>query len=438
MTKKKKMLAVAGIVLVAAMLVGGTYASWNARGEAINVINTGALAAAIEEVYNPPKDLIPGVDVEKVVNVKNTGGVDIVVRVSVEKAWGESRDVNGNLIVNRNLLPENIEIAYNTRYWEDGGDGYFYYRGILKPGESTREPLFSTFKVKDDVGNEYKNVEADIVVKMQALQAGGNAIEAEWKKSFDYLGVSAPVTPVGDTTSVTLYTTSNSGNFVFNPTTTDLFDNFKDLVPGETRQQVIEITNGSEAPATIYFWAEYVDQTLATAENRALVNQMLQEYAQIKITDINGAVVYEGPVWGNYPVPPIAGQNNSMRDAISLGLFTQNQMKRLTVTLTLDPKLDNTYQNLWGLIKWVFYVEGNDPDTPPTTNPNDDPTFVPDDEPSTGIPGLVDIENDGIPLGNVPQSGDDSSKTMILAAILILSALAIVLVLRMKNEEDAA
>lgn len=40
-------------------------------------------------------------------------------------------------------------VKFNGAKWMDGGDGWFYYRGVLKPGKST-EPLFEDIKLDED------------------------------------------------------------------------------------------------------------------------------------------------------------------------------------------------------------------------------------------------------------------------------------------------
>lgn len=340
--------------LLSLLLLSGTLAYWVSAAPATHVINTGRLDGELVEQYNPPASVEPGVDVTKIVNVKNVGEVDMIVRVKVTTAWGDSRNADGQVIPNPALSPNMIKITYNSTLWMDGGDGYFYYKGILKPGETTTQPLFESFTVDKNVGDQYKNKLADIVVSMECLQAAGGAVKT-WGKTYTQLGVTEPVAPAGTKTSVTF---ESDKKFVFNPESTDLFASFKDLVPGETRVQTIDVTNKYSKKVEIMLRALAVDQNKATPENLALVQEMLEKYATVVITDDSGKVIYEGPVWGNYPNTSTG--KDSMKDYISLGSFDVNASKTLTVKLTLDPSLDNRYQDLWGLIRWEFLAQGDE------------------------------------------------------------------------------
>lgn len=89
-----------------------------------------------------------------------------------------------------------------------------------------------------------------------------------------------------------------------------------------------------------------------------LINKLLHENAVIVITDDNGTIIYKGAVWGN---PDIDSKGtDSMKYPISLGLFAENQTKKLNISLYLDSQTDNEYMELTGLIKWVLSAEGTD------------------------------------------------------------------------------
>lgn len=354
-------------LLAAALLVfssiGTTFAAQKVMDESVQVVNTAGVKAQIVEEYERAFNVHPGSTIPKVVNVQNTGSSDAVVRVRVEKAWGETHGEDGKLIADAAWSTDNITIEYNTEYWYyDAADGYFYYKGVLKPGETTLKPLFKEFSIDKGTGNEYMGLEADIIVKMECVQAAGNGISI-WGKSFTDLGIDyIPEKPADIVTSVTF--TGGDGEFVFDPENTDLFANFKNLLPGETLTQIIEVKNtfGTETGVEIFLRAEDIAQSLSTPETRILVEKLLREYATIIVTDEDGNVIYNGPIWGE----PYSDAENpdSMRYDISLGIFAAGESKKLTVTLQLDPAMGNEYQELWGLIKWVWTAEpGHSSDT---------------------------------------------------------------------------
>lgn len=452
MKEKRRRLVVIGLIALALLMIGGTLAAWYAESPSIHVINTGRLTGEIVEVYNPPAQVNPGMTVEKRVNVKNTGGVDMLVRVSVEKIWGDKNNVDGsgNVIPDPALSTDNIHIVMNTsKWWYNQSDGYYYYKGIVKPGQTTVEPLFTEFTVDKSTGNEYKNKRADIIVTMECIQYAGNAVQAEWGVTYSQLSVAVPAAPTSRTTNVRFV--SPTAKFSFDPATTDLFANFKDLVPGETRQQTISVGNSYNQAVEIFLRAEYVDQTLATTQNMDRVLEMLQKYAQIEVRDSSGKLIYKGAVWGNYPAEPTGAGTDSMKYNISLGTFASNVNRNLTVTLTLDPSMDNLYQDLWGRIKWVFVAMGDDPVTPstprptrppstprPTRNPNN-PDYVPDGNQPIPLgpgPGTDELLDDDIPLG-MPGTGTENNQIRIMLIALLCVCVVLVAVYLVRRRKRA-
>lgn len=336
---------------------GMTAASWKSQGDTVNKITMASVRGQIVEEYEQDQIVYPNGTVDKTVQVKNTGTADALPRVKIEKAWGDGRDENGKLIVNPDLSTDNIEIVYNTEQWTyNSEDGYFYYTDVLKPGDTTVS-LFESFTVNgENTGGEYKNKLADIIVSMEMVQAAGGGL-SYWGTSFEELGIAYE-----QTEQIELVTTVDFNNpddgFSFDVNGGDLFADFKNLVPGESRSQVVEITNNWNEAAEIFFWADFIDQTQATDETRELIDKLLREYATIVITADDGTVIYEGAVWGS---PDVDSEGtDSMKYPYSLGTFGSGETKSLNISLYLDPQMDNEYRELLGLIKWVFSAEGDE------------------------------------------------------------------------------
>ena len=343
---------------------GMTYASWKVQDDTINKITMGSVRGQIMEEFAQDTVVYPDADVTKIVQVKNTGTIDAIPRVKIEKVWGDSRDENGNLLVNPALSTENIEITYNTEDWSyNSDDGYFYYKSILSPDEVTNS-LFDSFRINGEKsGKEYRNKFADIIVTMEIIQATNDSL-SYWDMSYDDLGISYKQEEQPEiTTSVTFQNPENG--FTFDVNGGDLFANFKNLIPGESRSQILEITNIWDYDVEIYFWADYVDQENADPKTMELVNQLLRQYANIIITDENGVVIYDGPIWGNVD-KDIYG-TGSMKFPYSLGKFSSGETKNVNISLYLSPEMDNEYLDLLGLIKWVFSAEGEPAPTETTT-----------------------------------------------------------------------
>ena len=413
-------LMLAALLLAAAFVagaVGTTQAVIRFIGESVHIIDTAGVAARIVEDYDEARGIYPGATVDKVVNVTNTGEADVLVRARAEKRWGTPA---GGLSleaftggpaatsappVSLAALPtDNITIHYNETMWLfDPADGWFYYKGVLAPGQTTSEPLFASFTVDAGLGNEYQGLEAFITVRMECVQAAGGGI-ALWGKELSSLGILSYASQLGQL-SVTrsTFVGETPVDFVFDPVGTDLFANFKRLMPGETRSQAIEVANAYTREVEIFLRAEDIAQgvdprALAALDTGAampavpggeavsplfdtaaleLIDRLLREHVVIVVTDASGATVYDGPVWGR----PDADEPNphAMRNDISLGAFAPGEMRTLTVQLQVDPTLGNEYQDLMGLIHWVWTAELQEepPPPPPPAEPPAEPPVVP-------------------------------------------------------------
>ena len=130
-------LLVVALVLVLSMTVGLTMAYFSDSTEAEGGIpvTLGGQTTIIEKQN----------DDNKVIQIKNTGETDVVVRVAV---YGPT------------------EISYSGSGWTDGGDGYYYYDSILPAGKTSSE-LTAKWDVPEDLGDDYAVVvvqESDQVV----------------------------------------------------------------------------------------------------------------------------------------------------------------------------------------------------------------------------------------------------------------------------------
>lgn len=375
----------AASVCVFLLSSGLTYASWREQGDTVNKITMASVKGQIVEQYEQDPVLYPNGTADKIVQVKNTGTADALPRVKIEKAWGDGRDENGRLLIDPELSTDNIEITYNTEHWTyNEEDGYFYYKEVLKPGDTTVS-LFDSFTINgENTGGEYKNKLADIIVNMEMVQAAGGGL-SYWNTSFEELGITYVRSDLPVITTEVDFNGPGSG-FSFDVNEGDLFADFKDLVPGESRSQTVEITNNWDESAEIFLWADFIDQSHATEETRELIYDLLHEYANIVITDDGGDLIYEGPVWGN---PDVDSEGtDSMKYPYSLGIFEGGGQKSLNVSLSLDPQMDNEYRELLGLIKWVFSAEGGEDDSsvPDSSVPDSSDSVSPPDSSGGGKP----------------------------------------------------
>mgnify|MGYP000094989988 CR=1 FL=1 len=180
MKMNKKVAALGGLAALAA--VGGTWAYFSQSAAITNPFNTGKYGGSVIEHFNPSDgdDWQPGATVDKEVIAQNTGDQPLLVRVKMAEKWtAEKREMPAFDSVNegdpdtRNEAFTEVEqnnatdgqttgdqtvvhknFADNSM-WEEGRDGYWYYRGQLAPGASTEALLESVTLDKDVDLGEY-------------------------------------------------------------------------------------------------------------------------------------------------------------------------------------------------------------------------------------------------------------------------------------------
>lgn len=179
---KRRMFAVAVIAGCLSLMVYGTLAYFTAEDTAHNVITSGEIDIELLEWADEgkttpfPEDgisgVMPGTEVTKIVEVKNTGSNDAWIRVRVEKKILLSEGAEGES--DSSLMQLNVDESS----WIPGEDGFYYYNEILKSGDVTK-PLFATVSFESSMGNLYQNSTATVDVSAYAVQADNNGQTAQ-------------------------------------------------------------------------------------------------------------------------------------------------------------------------------------------------------------------------------------------------------------------
>lgn len=338
-------LMILGICMLSGSVILGY---WKINGRSGNILSMASFQNQIEEMYQIPSHVDPGQTVDKVVHVKNTGTTDSIIRVKIRKMFGTTGE-DGNFREDLQLDPEMIQISCNTASWKYRPDGYYYYTDILKAGTRTKEPLFETYTLSTEAGNEYRKKEARIVVLMESVQAQ-DALEDVWGVTRRELGMTEVKGHNAEQTEVAYL--GQKGGFAITESGTDLFSSFKNLTPGCARTQVIELKNKSSEEIQLYLRAEAGKGKSPDRETEKLVKELLEQYAVIEITGPQG-VVYQGPVSGN-----LNGGKNTMKDDIYLGTLRGNESRKMQVKLALSEEMDRKFCQLTGKVCWVFTAKG--------------------------------------------------------------------------------
>ncbi len=178
---KKRLLAVALAVVCLSLAAYGTVAYFTAEDTAAHVITAGNIRIELQETAAPEsggdpvpfEDLIgvmPGAEVSKIVEVKNTGDKTAYIRIRLEKDLTLAEGRTGETDIN--LVGLNID----TESWTEK-DGYYYYNEPLAAGQSTG-PLFTAVTLSKDMGDLYQNSKVKIMVCAGAVQADNNGESA--------------------------------------------------------------------------------------------------------------------------------------------------------------------------------------------------------------------------------------------------------------------
>ncbi len=171
--------------------------------------------------------------------------------------------------------------------------------------------------------------------------------------------------------------------FVFLPgskySDSDLFENFKRVMPGDVLTQRITVKNDADTQIRLYMRADPVDETY-----REFLSRMNLQVS-CKDTEIFDAA---------------ASETAQLTENTLLGTFKRAGSTELVVTLTVPLDLGNEFMCTMGIVPWTFLVEE-----------------IPDDD--------------------TPHTGDDFELgTWLIAAGMILAAIAVVLV-QMKRQKAA-
>lgn len=175
-----------------------------------------------------------------------------------------------------------------------------------------------------------------------------------------------------------------AAGFVFTPGTnqnpTDLFDGFKNLMPGDTRTQNITIRNqaAGEWPIRVHLRAAGPEAGQTEAAQQ-LLEQLTLTVQQAGTAD----PLFTAPL---SQTVPLAGW-------ITLGDFAYGAETTLTLTLTVPITMGNELQGLTAAVNWEFWVEefNDDPAVPAGPTDPDDPVPPAPTGPDTPAPGPVAV-----------------------------------------------
>lgn len=181
---KKKILAIAMILICISILASTTLAYFTDMGTARNVITTGGINVEVLEqqvengVLKPypadPISVLPGRTISKIVSVgslEQSAWIRAAYTITVLDAQGNALDIPAADVA------EAVIILPEAGKWTLK-DGWFYYADPLGGGTTT-SPLFTNVRFSGQkMGNEYQKCSIVVEVTAQAVQYANNGTSA--------------------------------------------------------------------------------------------------------------------------------------------------------------------------------------------------------------------------------------------------------------------
>ena len=186
----------------------------------------------------------------------------------------------------------------------------------------------------------------------------------------------------------------NAGNFVFEPgsehSLTDLFPNFKGVMPGDTLTQKITVKNDADNKVKVKIYIRSLGAHEDSVEFLSQLGLKVSKSEENKMA---------------YMFDAAANETAQLTDWVCLGTLYSGGEVNLDVTLNVHTSLDNEFQNKIGYLDWEFMIE-------------EFPIEEGDPKP--------------------PQTGDNSNMGLWFALMISsLAMLIILLVWRKKDKENA-
>ncbi len=186
----------------------------------------------------------------------------------------------------------------------------------------------------------------------------------------------------------------DAGEFIFAPGTqhspTDLFPNFKSVMPGDVITQNITVKNDASNEVKVKI---YLRSLGAHEESRDFLSQLR---LRVKKSEDNDMA---------YMFDAAASETAQLTDRVCLGTLYSGGVVNLELELYVPAELDNKYSDTIGYLDWEFMIE----EFP-----------IEEDDPE------------------IPQTGDDSS-IAVLAAIAAVSGISLIILIiidRKKRKKD--
>lgn len=170
---KKNSIKLAGAALFLALSlgIGTTGAVIRHQMSLSNQIKTPTVNVTVEEnIEGKPKNGVK----QKEVSFKNTGTADVFLRMAYAEMWSYTDGTAAPVILPNRDSDAMAEISWDKEWnthWYDGEDGWYYYRRVLKPDESTEPVTVSVTFPANYADARYAAADYELHFQTEAVQA---------------------------------------------------------------------------------------------------------------------------------------------------------------------------------------------------------------------------------------------------------------------------
>lgn len=156
---------------VACISIGCVWAYWNGTLSHKNELVADTVDASIYET-SFEQGTPPSGDVAKEVSFKNTGSAAAFLRIAYSECWTSGSGTDAVILSNKVNDTDVATKNFDWSDWQDGGDGWYYYKEVLPPGETSSQLLDKvTFPSYTGVYADYADADYQLYFRMELLQA---------------------------------------------------------------------------------------------------------------------------------------------------------------------------------------------------------------------------------------------------------------------------
>jgi len=174
------MLSLALMTIFISLMALGSAAYFTVEGRATNIITTGTVDMELEEMQLVGEEEVPYPEDKTITGIlpsQKVSKIPYIVGVEGTQPFYTRVKVDVTVLVDGEADEaglEYIDLDYDKTNWEQGADGWWYYKGEVK--EKDRVALFTEVTFAPEMPNDYQNCTVKVAVSAQATQVKNNPV----------------------------------------------------------------------------------------------------------------------------------------------------------------------------------------------------------------------------------------------------------------------